>query len=107
MVRPSRCSSNAVSALALNPPTSPSAKIFVAFQIFALRELLGIQRRLDVSDSIDWVDPVVGLRGRLRTSRASPLSKMLAPQIGPPCVGKEGEVCVVTIDQPITNESFS
>src|SRR5205823_4977405 len=30
----------------------------------------------------------------------------IAHQIGPPGTGKEGKVCVVTIDQPITNESF-
>src|SRR5439155_7715266 len=30
----------------------------------------------------------------------------IAHQIGPPGASKEGKVCVVTIDQPITNESF-
>ena len=33
-------------------------------RLVRLRELLGIQKRLDFSDSIDWVDPVVGLRLR-------------------------------------------
>jgi hypothetical protein len=28
-------------------------------RLVRLRELLGIRRRLDFSDSIDWVDPVV------------------------------------------------
>jgi opacity protein-like surface antigen len=38
-----------------------------------LRELLGIRNRLDFSDSIDWIDPVVGLRGRLKIWRATKL----------------------------------
>jgi opacity protein-like surface antigen len=36
-----------------------------------LRELLGIRNRLDFSDSIDWVDPVVGLRGRVKIWKAT------------------------------------
>ena len=36
-----------------------------------LRELLGIRKRLDFSDSIDWVDPVVGMRGRVRIWKAT------------------------------------
>jgi opacity protein-like surface antigen len=36
-----------------------------------LRELLGIRKRLDFSDSIDWVDPVIGMRGRLRIWKAT------------------------------------
>src|SRR6476660_10395400 len=36
-----------------------------------LRELLGIRRRLDFSDSIDWVDPVIGLRGRVKIWKAT------------------------------------
>jgi opacity protein-like surface antigen len=36
-----------------------------------LRELLGIRKRLDFSNSIDWVDPVVGLRGRLKIWKAT------------------------------------
>jgi opacity protein-like surface antigen len=35
-----------------------------------LRELLGIRKRLDFSDSIGWVDPVIGMRGRLRIWKA-------------------------------------
>jgi hypothetical protein len=31
-----------------------------------LRELLGIQHKLDFSDSIDWVDPVLGMRGKVK-----------------------------------------
>src|ERR1051325_11407501 len=36
-----------------------------------LRELLGIRRRLDFSDSIGWVDPVIGMRGRVRIWKAT------------------------------------
>ena len=36
-----------------------------------LRELLGISKRLDFSDSIDWVDPVIGMRGRVRIWKAT------------------------------------
>jgi hypothetical protein len=38
-----------------------------------LRELLGIRRRLDFSDSIDWVDPVIGIRGRVKIWKATTL----------------------------------
>lgn len=38
-----------------------------------LRELLGIRKRLDFSDSIDWVDPVIGLRGKLKIFKATRL----------------------------------
>src|SRR5437588_7861349 len=38
-----------------------------------LRELLGIRKRLDFSDSIDWVDPVIGLRGRVKIWKAAKL----------------------------------
>src|SRR4030095_8068608 len=31
-----------------------------------LRELLGIRKKLDASGSIDWVDPVIGARGRVK-----------------------------------------
>ena len=31
-----------------------------------LRELLGIPRSLRVSGSIDWVDPVIGMKGKLQ-----------------------------------------
>jgi len=31
-----------------------------------LRELLAIRKRLDFSDSIDWVDPVIGARGKVK-----------------------------------------
>ena len=39
-------------------------------RLVRLRELLGIRRRLDFSDSIDWVDPVIGARGRVRIWKA-------------------------------------
>lgn len=42
-------------------------------RLVRLRELLGIQRRLDFSDSIDWVDPVIGIRGRLKIWKATKL----------------------------------
>ena len=38
-----------------------------------LRELLGIRKRLDFSDSIGWVDPVIGMRGRLKLWKATKL----------------------------------
>jgi Outer membrane protein beta-barrel domain len=38
-----------------------------------LRELLGIRKRLDFSDSIDWVDPVIGIRGRVKIWKATTL----------------------------------
>ena len=38
-----------------------------------LRELLGIRKRLDFSDSVDWVDPVIGLRGKLKIFKATRL----------------------------------
>jgi opacity protein-like surface antigen len=38
-----------------------------------LRELLGIRKRLDFSDSIDWVDPVIGMRGRVKIWKAMKL----------------------------------
>lgn len=38
-----------------------------------LRELLGTPKKLNFSDSIDWVDPVVGLRGRVRIWKATKL----------------------------------
>src|SRR6516225_8735577 len=40
-------------------------------RLVRLRELLGIRNRLDFSDSIDWADPVVGLRGRVRIWKAT------------------------------------
>ena len=36
-----------------------------------LRELLGIRKRLDFSDSIGWVDTVVGMCGRVRIWKAT------------------------------------
>ncbi|PYJ28260.1 MAG: hypothetical protein DME90_08325 [Verrucomicrobia bacterium] len=42
-------------------------------RLVRLRELLGIQKRLDFSDSIDWVDPVIGIRGRLKIWKATKL----------------------------------
>jgi len=35
-----------------------------------LRELLGIRKKLDASGSIDWVDPVIGARGRVKIWKA-------------------------------------
>jgi hypothetical protein len=35
-----------------------------------LRELLGLRKKLDASGSIDWVDPVIGARGRVRIWKA-------------------------------------
>jgi len=38
-----------------------------------LRELLGIRKRLDFSDSTGWVDPVIGARGKVRIWKATSL----------------------------------
>lgn len=38
-----------------------------------LRELLGIRKRLDFSNDIGWVDPVIGMRGRLKIWKATKL----------------------------------
>jgi len=42
-------------------------------RLVRLRELLGIRKRLDFSDSIDWVDPVIGLRGSVKIWKATKL----------------------------------
>ena len=42
-------------------------------RLVRLRELLGIRKRLDFSDSIDWVDPVIGIRGRVKIWKATKL----------------------------------
>jgi hypothetical protein len=42
-------------------------------RLVRLRELLGVRKRLDFSDSIDWVDPVIGMRGRLKLWKATKL----------------------------------
>ena len=39
-------------------------------RLVILRQLLGIRKRLDFSDSIDWVDPVIGIRGRVKIWKA-------------------------------------
>ena len=41
--------------------------------LIILRESLGIRKRLDFSGSIDWVDPVIGTRGKVRIWRATSL----------------------------------
>ncbi len=38
-----------------------------------LRQLLGIRRKLDFSGSIDWVDPVIGARGKVKIWRGTSL----------------------------------
>jgi opacity protein-like surface antigen len=42
-------------------------------RLVRLRELLGIRNRLDFSDSTGWVDPVLGLRGKVRIWKAMSL----------------------------------
>jgi opacity protein-like surface antigen len=42
-------------------------------RLVRLREFLGIRNRLDFSDSIDWVDPVIGIRGRLKVWKTTKL----------------------------------
>src|SRR5215475_6019922 len=39
-------------------------------RLVRLRELLGIRRRLDFSDSTGWVDPVIGARGKFKIWKA-------------------------------------
>lgn len=39
-------------------------------RLVILRQLLGIPKKLDFSDSIDWVDPVIGARGRVKLWKA-------------------------------------
>jgi hypothetical protein len=38
-----------------------------------LRQLLGLRKKLDAEGSIDWVDPVIGTRGRVRIWKATSL----------------------------------
>jgi opacity protein-like surface antigen len=42
-------------------------------RLVRLRELLGIRKRLDFSDSMDWFDPVIGIRGRVKIWKATKL----------------------------------
>jgi opacity protein-like surface antigen len=42
-------------------------------RLVRLRELLGIPKRLDFTNSIDWVDPVIGLRGKVKIWKATKL----------------------------------
>ncbi len=39
-------------------------------RLVRLRELLGIRKRLDFSDSTGWVDPVIGMRGKVKIWKA-------------------------------------
>jgi hypothetical protein len=39
-------------------------------RLVRLRQLLGIRKKLDFSDSIDWVDPVIGARGKVKLWKA-------------------------------------
>jgi opacity protein-like surface antigen len=42
-------------------------------RLVILRRLLGIPKRLDFSDSIGWVDPVIGARGKIKIWKATSL----------------------------------
>jgi len=42
-------------------------------RLVRLRELLGIRNKLAFSDSTDWVDPVIGARGRVKIWKATSL----------------------------------
>jgi hypothetical protein len=42
-------------------------------RLVILRRLLGIRKKLDFSGSIDWVDPVIGARGKVKLWRATSL----------------------------------
>jgi hypothetical protein len=35
-----------------------------------LRQLLGLRKKLDAEGSIDWVDPVIGMRGKVKIWKA-------------------------------------
>ena len=39
-------------------------------RLVRLRQLLGIRQKLDFSDSTDWVDPVIGARGKVKLWKA-------------------------------------
>ena len=39
-------------------------------RLIRLRQLLGISRRLDFSDSVGWVDPLIGMRGKVKIWKA-------------------------------------
>jgi len=49
-------------------------------RLVTLRELLGIKKRLDFSDSTGWVDPVIGLRGKVRIWK--PISLYVEGDVG-------------------------
>jgi len=66
-------------------------------QIPILRELLGLPKKLDAEGSIDWVDPVIGMRGRLRIWKAQrflrkAMSVGLTPTLTPRlnCTARDG-----------------
>jgi opacity protein-like surface antigen len=42
-------------------------------RLAVLRRLLGISKKLDFSDSIGWVDPVIGARGKIKIWKATSL----------------------------------
>ena len=42
-------------------------------RLVILRRLLGIRKKLDFSNSIDWVDPVIGARGKVKIWKATSL----------------------------------
>jgi hypothetical protein len=42
-------------------------------RLVILRRLLGIRNKLDFSDSTDWVDPVIGARGKVKIWKATSL----------------------------------
>lgn len=42
-------------------------------RLVVLRRLLGIPKKLDFSDSIGWVDPVIGTRGKIKIWKATSL----------------------------------
>ena len=42
-------------------------------RLVRLRELLGIRKKLDFSDSTGWVDPVLGARGKVKIWKATSL----------------------------------
>jgi hypothetical protein len=42
-------------------------------RLVRLRQILGIRKKLDFSDSTGWVDPVIGARGRVKIWKATSL----------------------------------
>ena len=62
-------------------------------RLVRLRELLGIQKRLDFSDSIDWVDPVIGVRGKVKIWKATSVDLTSTLTLRLNCAARGGLSC--------------